>query len=360
MQNKKLTNFYSWKYLPFVIKNEDKFKIFMDDNDDCKKNFNILPCPDPITKSFFVGMEVEVENITSASVSRAVMEMGWRQEADNSLRNKGIEFISPPTSADVCFTSLRALWAAMSTYQKQTPSFKWRSSFHLHLNVRDKDTDFICKLLLLYSIFENSLFDFAGNERRNSNFCIPLNDTQIQEVVSSFIFGKIPIDSLVVIWSKYSALNLCPIDTYGTIEFRQMGGTKNLIRLYNWMNLIFALYEFAEMTTVTELEKIISSLNTTSLYEEFKHQVFGQFSYLLSSPESHKKMREGVLFAKLCITKNPTISKATKSKFKEMNPPIILGAKPLETSPQIILDEFFPFLEDNGVGNIASPLKGAE
>ena len=159
-----------------------------------------------------LGVEVEIERV-HASLQSFLVPF-WTQINDNSLRNNGREFISCPASPEMVRTLLILLFSFFELVKKNNlsmPEFSWRTSIHFHLNMRNETVEQLINFTVLYLLFEDALFDFVGDNRRTSNFCVPLQDTYLPNTLSMIINGNKPIEKMTREWHKYTALNLRPL-----------------------------------------------------------------------------------------------------------------------------------------------------
>jgi hypothetical protein len=240
------------------------------------------------------GVELEIENLNPEVSKGDFCVAGTVFHEDGSLRNNGGEYVTKPMK-------LRELQYVLNQFfrknQFNEDNYSERCSVHVHANVGDMEWEQVKTLILVYQVFERSLFSFIGGERDKNIFCVPLYDTQLTQNLidrkGSDVAGKWKS------WEKYTALNLLPIFSQTTIEFRHMGGTCDLNRIMLWCNIIGCLFAFAKRESFEEASKYFLSLNTTSAYKEAVFRVFGEWSYvLLSLPTHEQDMEDGVLTAK--------------------------------------------------------------
>ncbi|CCE60776.2 amidoligase enzyme [Pseudomonas phage tf] len=164
-----------------------------------------------------LGFEVELEG----GNGRWPNVEGWEIKHDGSLRN-GAEYIfDGPRGGDVAKSRIAAFVRAMAEYG---PEPTLRCSTHLHMDVREVSWDVLHKIVLAYMVFEDVFFDHCDPLRRNSNFCIPfMNNDFLSTTFGRRILAS-PDDHMkwdsLRRWSKYSALNLQVVSTFGSVEFR--------------------------------------------------------------------------------------------------------------------------------------------
>lgn len=167
-----------------------------------------------------IGIEIELEG--NANGRWPTVE-GWELKPDGSLRD-GMEYVfDGPQSGDNALGSINDLDQAMATF-KPEPTF--RCSTHIHVDVRDLTWEQYERLVLLYMIYEDVLFDHAQAYRRQSNFCIPfMANDWLAEKFGREVIGRADVNHKFMgaqHWPKYSALNLQTTSSFGTVEFRGM------------------------------------------------------------------------------------------------------------------------------------------
>jgi len=68
-----------------------------------------------------------------------------------------------------------------------------------------------------------------------------------------------PVNELAKLWSKYSAFNLLPLRTQGTIEFRHLYGTGDKAVYQQWLTMLRDLWDFAYTQPPDTLKKMLLS-----------------------------------------------------------------------------------------------------
>lgn len=163
------------------------------------------------------GIEIEAEGVHEA----LVIPSGELHE-DGSLRNDGIEAVSP-----ILVGVDEALeWhnAVINALEEQDADFSFRCGVHIHMDFRDESFNNIFTFFRKYLLIEKKLF-LLFPERAKSNFCLPVLDFDGDTPNLRRIFKSGVTDALERL-SKYSALNLKPLLTQGSIEFRAIPTSK--------------------------------------------------------------------------------------------------------------------------------------
>lgn len=193
--------------------------------------------PDFLSSDALLGVEIEVENWNG------IVPTGWVSKEDGSLRNKGREFTVGPARAgemqsmlaDFCRTAIQSKWQATV-----------RTGIHVHVNMSDKDGEFLVRFVECYLAAERTLFKYAGEWRRWCNFCHPLEEANEPLLVLRQIMnGEISPHTLKEM-GKYAGLNLCSLLQFGTVEIRILPTTFEYSQLVGWINAILGIYQLAD------------------------------------------------------------------------------------------------------------------
>lgn len=249
-----------------------------------------------------VGIELEAENGASTYHYWRLAPL-WTLKEDGSLRNTGVEFVSPALYTSDLADAIAILYAGIQKYGSAL-EYTERTSVHVHLECLDMSIPQLQNLILLYLVSESSLFQFASPGRRDTNiFCTPLSRTNFYGL-HSFFAAKTDRelqDGMHEVYhsiQKYSALNFLHLMDYGTLEFRHLRGTGDPALMASWVKILTKLAEAACNLSPETVRAHILQLNTTSAYAHFNEIVFGDCAPLLQSPMYKSFMSEGITLAK--------------------------------------------------------------
>lgn len=242
----------------------------------------------------YVGVEVELENISFKNR----IPHTWVVTDDGSLKVEGKEFVTVPIQFRYLEIELTRLFQSLNTYNASQ-----RCSVHVHINARDFSLEELKSFILLYMVFERSMYHFSGN-RWNNNFCVPLtmNPSVLQKMLTLIdIEGRLNEK-----WYKYMGFNLSPLfggesSKIGTIEFRHMKGTTNVAHILDWINLIVSLKITAKKFPFRELLTHLETMNTTSAYYWLADETFKDFASLITGQPTFKQDVEA------CIAKAKSV-----------------------------------------------------
>lgn len=203
------------------------------------------------------GVEIELENI--ANVNQFNSDY-WVVTTDGSLRNNGREFIfNGPRGGAELFMACVELDSFLA---KQNPDANWRCSAHVHLDMRWATVDQLKKTIVADIIYEKFLFRMSGMERYRNNFCAAFGFAQDQINILASHWNATDenfVRGLAMSWDKYSALNLKPLSTFGSIEFRSSSAEWRKGKLVRLCNRFLGLVEYATSFQGT-VEEMINEL----------------------------------------------------------------------------------------------------
>jgi hypothetical protein len=270
--------------------------------------------PKPRNTSDFIGVEIEIEGcepdhgmasrrMLAAHLSSPSTLAGvWQVKRDGSLRNNGLEYVTVPIHA----SSLEFILTQLYAYLRQsypTCDFSDRCGIHIHTDCTGMSAQNLLDFLKLYIIFENPIFNFIGEERKGSNFCVPLHNFQPSrwfdhtQLSNERILHNIPsLDQ-----AKYSALNPCRLVDLGTLEFRHLEGTWDVQRVVTFASIIQRMKYYAMSSGNSQrIEEFITTANTISNFDQFTREVFSPqyFEHIIPNEYDLKEIEAGVSQAK--------------------------------------------------------------
>lgn len=189
------------------------------------------------------GIEVELEGVPRGD--EAPFVAGWRVVADGSLRD-GVEYVSGgPRTID----QVRDDFDRMKEVFEQedfTPVFSFRTSTHVHCNVRDLTIQQIINMYVLYLIIEQPMLLFGGEERIGNVHCIPAYMAQgqmniLRSAINPTSNQATPAENwrrLTARDYRYASFNFASVPQHGTVEFRSHRGTMDKDTMMTWIDII--------------------------------------------------------------------------------------------------------------------------
>lgn len=237
------------------------------------KNLNLKQAGLQVIESKqLIGIEVELEKSDVKMRHKSVV---WTAHADGSLRNTGLEWITHPISASDAPAALHDLFTGGANQCSFTP----RTSIHVHFNCCDLMKDQVLNTVALYLHFERQLYNYVGKGRFKNIYCVPINETNLAAHLLSQRF-----DVMVGRWKKYTGLNLLPLASKGTIEFRHMHGTSNHDKISVWIRLLSRLFDYA-VVNGKEVRQRLSTIWTVNDLDKLADEVFkDDWKYLTTRP----------------------------------------------------------------------------
>lgn len=213
-----------------------------------------------LTDRRLVGIELELEGVNIPSVPR---NFSWVIERDGSLINNGREFIlAEPRWGQDLEDSINQLYDLLD---EGTYTLSSRTSTHIHMDVREMEPLEVFSVVSMFALTERILFNNFGQERVKSNFCLPLfADTQVFEVINQVLRGG--VEEFVDALDKYSALNLRPMRTQGSIEFRFAQATKTREDMLFLLKTLYCIFNPSKEGL--EVEDLLNQHNGMSLLGE--------------------------------------------------------------------------------------------
>lgn len=251
-----------------------------------------------------MGLELETEH-TGHGHDFWIDTLGsaWSVDRDGSLRgDDAFEFISKPIALKYLLPEVERFFG---TTKFNDTNYSDRCSVHVHTNVLDYTQDQVSSLAMVYSTVEEVLFQFInhvdsptpyGYSRDTNIYCIPWNQCRMNQQLILKMFSA---PKTLRQWQKYTALNLLPMTTLGTVEWRHLHGTANIKKISTWLNIIGSIMSYASKTPVEDVVNTIKGLNDTSAYHQFFDNVFQ--GYLEWNPVYQTCLYEGILSAKFAM-----------------------------------------------------------
>jgi hypothetical protein len=230
-----------------------------------------------------IGIEIEVERVDNYSASLVQEYSVWSQREDHSLRDNGWEFVSLPIKGNRITFALNQFFATINSNCRFSP----RTSIHIHCNVLDMSPEKIAVMLGAYSLTEELLYKFVGEERDKSNFAVPFKESDAYDFIEYFLDDRINFNLEA---NRYAGLNIDSIRKFGTLEFRHLGGTSDKVKIVKWINLIFCLKRYAQKTEWATMKYNIDRLNTVSSYALLVNEIYGECKGYLDQSKLLKDM----------------------------------------------------------------------
>ena len=288
-----------------------------------------------VAPNTLIGLEIEAENFSGFPVVPEVknhIETVWHEKAEGSLRHRGIEFVTGAIQGAQIGDALTLLHLMNNSGNL---IYNDLTGLHVHLNIRPWSVDQIVNLVLLYILFEDSLFRISG-KRQNSIYCLPARTSWsgLPDLINT---GN--LKASVLLSNKYMGFNYAAIKKYGTVEFRHSQGNKEISYILHWINTLLRLHSAAELWNTLELKDTIFKLNTNSEYFMFAKDTFKEEIDWLDCSGLKNEMREGVAVLKEWQINSHMTSKKILDQTRK---PKIKKSPVLVVEPPIAFNLLFP------------------
>lgn len=232
-----------------------------------------LSCYEMEGKKGRFGVELELEGGPWPDKS---MTPGWTPHQDGSLRDGGIEFaLSSPHNLEGVEDRVNALNSVFESFGSNI-RLSHRASTHIHFNVQREKYIYILGMIILFTMIEPVFLRMCGDERDGNLFCLPSYDTgeihlHFEQLLQHLSNG--PINSAFPPRGKYASLNINPLNTLGSLEFRTFPATIQAYKVITWCQWIENIYKMVRHET---------DLTFHDLYLRLKHnpevvtEIFGR------------------------------------------------------------------------------------
>lgn len=225
-----------------------------------------------------IGLEIETETKEPYDIPQFSF---WVVHPDGSLRDFGQEYVLAQP------LTIEQTQLALDEFKNKTKGIKFiedslTTSVHVHLNFLDQSFQTLGNFLVLYTMFENLLIRYSGEDRLSNLFCLPICDAEetYKNMMRMAIgIGKSDAGQLIfgVDACKYAALNLSTLGSYGSLEIRCHKGTTNIDRIMEWVGILNSIKIYARQNIVPQ--EIITAWKDRG--SELLSDVFGQYRKII-------------------------------------------------------------------------------
>jgi len=213
---------------------------------------------------FGVEIECEGRNVDwdGGDAVRDLLE-DWAPHRDGSLRNnhgESCEWVfNGPVKYKAAVNRVKTLFDYFDKRgAKLVPSN--RTSVHVHFNVGDKTAYQVVNLFILFTLLEDLLDRYCGEDRNGNLFCLSSRHAEQQvnwmerACFTDYHFGNFREEF------RYCSLNMASINKFYSVEFRGMRGLDNADDVLDWLSILSELCEYAcyRMNNPSSLVEMIS------------------------------------------------------------------------------------------------------
>lgn len=226
-----------------------------------------LICGCKQTKGELFGVELELEGRGVAL--QDVATRGWTRHNDGSLRGEHNEFCTAgPKTFDETQKLVKDLFKKFKDNGVRIND-SIRTSTHVHLNFSDKKMKDVVNFFVLFTVLEEVLAYYCGEDRKGNVFCLSTRDAEgivgvLAEALSSGDFHRFAGDRY-----KYAACNLSSLYKFGTVEIRTMRGAKTEEEVNNWVSILNDMVHYSlKMKSPIDIINNLSYLGAEGLLRE--------------------------------------------------------------------------------------------
>lgn len=234
-----------------------------------------------------VGLEVEVEgqNLLKELPSY------WKNPGDNSLRGESAEYVLiHPCKRNSVRRFLKYLKDRLDKH-KSVINESLRTSVHVHLNMSSHTMVQCYNLIVLYLIFEDLLTNIAGPARVGNMFCLRARDAEyfidiLAKIARTRQFSTERDGIADPERLRYTAVNICAITKFNSLEFRALRGTVDPDTITEWVNLLLALKDAA--LSYAKPDDILADMSRLGA-ANFLRKIFPAFHKLFSKQDGWER-----------------------------------------------------------------------
>ncbi len=254
------------------------------------------------------GIEVECEGKNVGLVGPDILD-SWAPHRDGSLREwqgyQPCEWVfNGPANYKHSVARVNQLFDYFDK-NKAKLHLSNRTSIHVHFNMGDKTTYQLVNTYVLFTILEDLLDAYCGEERNGNLFCLSSRHAEGQlKWVEEAIFKNYRFkynDN----W-RYCSLNLASLNKFGTIEFRGMRGLDKREDLLAWLEIINELVNYScyKMKNPVDLIESISAKRPIGFIKEiFSKENFLRLTRGIDEDQIDNSVYEGLRLVQMLVYK---------------------------------------------------------
>ncbi len=224
-----------------------------------------------------IGLELEIEARSPTpneghldALVSPTTKAKWMAIRDGSLRGDYAReyIVNKPINREELRPMLEGLFENFKTMKSKIDNSN-RCSTHVHLNMGGKKINEITAVMCLWTIFEQSLINFCGEERQTNHFALSSSESNATLTAweQYLRYGHAHWDRNL----KYQAMNVLPLFDKGSLEIRCGAAANDAEGPIVWATLLDHLVDFAIERYSKGIPLIGSDLSErggASLFEE--------------------------------------------------------------------------------------------
>lgn len=242
-----------------------------------------------------IGLEIETETKEPYIIPGFAY---WNVHEDGSLRDFGREYVlRSPLKYE------KELPSALDEFATKTKDIKFikdspTTSVHVHLNMLNESFRTMGNFLTLYTLFENLLIRYSGEDRRSNLFCLPICDAEDTYKNIVHMFNLIEQKNYKGLFFqenqvKYAALNLGAFNNYGSLEIRSFRGETDPKVIKTWIDILYSMLAYAR-NDITPREIMLKWREREGF---FLDDVFGKYASAIHRRDEISLIKENIWYA---------------------------------------------------------------
>ncbi len=178
-----------------------------------------------------------------------------------------------------------------------------RTSVHVHFNMGDKNAYQLVNMFILFTILEDLMDRYCGEDRNGNLFCLSSRHAEEQvRWMQDACFKHFRFNYNE--GNRYTSFNVAAINKFGTVEFRGMRGLDNREDILAWLDILneFTDYACYKMENpVTLIEEISIKTPIGFIKEVFSKENFLRLTKGIDESDINNSIYEGLrLVQMLC------------------------------------------------------------
>lgn len=254
------------------------------------------------------GFELECEgkNVDLDAGEVEVLK-DWAPHRDGSLRNNHGQACEWVFNGPVKYAKAQERVKQLFEYflkRKAKLVTSNRTSTHVHFNMGDKNAYQMINMFILFTILEDLMDGYCGDDRRGNLFCLSSRHAEEQvQWISDVCFKEFQFGHIREDW-RYCSLNFAALNKFGTVEFRGMRGLDNMEDSLAWLSIIHEFCEYScykMKNPITVVESISVKSPSGFLNEVFSKENVARLTQGLTEDQINRSIFEGLrLVQMLC------------------------------------------------------------
>lgn len=220
---------------------------------------------------FGIELECEGKAVNFDGVNNDIL-VDWEPHDDGSLRNNhgsSCEWVfKGPAPYKKAVERVGTLFDYFDKRKSKLVTSN-RTSTHIHFNMGDKNAYQAVNVFILFTILEDLLDRYCGEDRRGNLFCLSSRHAEEQvRWMEACCFDKFGFN--LGNHGRYCSLNMASLNKFGTVEFRGMRGLDNREDLLAWLSIVHEFCDYAcyKMKNPVTLVEQISAIRPIGLLRE--------------------------------------------------------------------------------------------